>query len=152
MLSGVQIKQAMAEEEISIEPFDEELIDGMVYEVRLGSKIWIPKPGQVVDLREKTDPEYEETEMEDEGFLLEPGMFVVSETKETITLSRKIAAMLDGRTKLAKLGVAIYQASYFCDPGRSNKLTLEISNVGPFKVKLYSGMKVGSVVFFGTEG
>ena len=148
MLGKEQIVKAVRDKEIIIDPFNKELIDEVTYNVRLGNIIQIPKEHQFIDLQKLIDGEYGEVKIGTEGFVLEPKMFVLGKTFELITLSSKLGAILDGRTTLAKLGISIYQASNFCDPGRSTQLTLEIFNAGVFRVKLYTGMKIGSLVFF----
>lgn len=148
MLRDKKVRSLVASEDLVIDPFEDGLLEETKYEVRLGSELWIPKAGQVIDLRKDEVADYEERLMDDDGFVLEPKMFLLGQTLEMIGLPSKVGAMLDGKTKLAKMGVSIHQSSTVCDPGRKNKLTLEIFNAGEFRVRLYPRMRVGALVFF----
>lgn len=146
MLGKKQILKALAEKEIVIEPFDESLLEAASYGIRLGTELRIVKAGAVIDLRNE-EFVFEIVKLEEQGYHLQPGEFVLGSTMETVTLGKRMGAWLDGRMKLARYGVSVHQASSFCDPDRSNVFTLEIFNAGKNSVALYPGLRVGALVF-----
>ncbi|MBI2171865.1 MAG: dCTP deaminase [Chloroflexi bacterium] len=75
-------------------------------------------------------------------FRLEPGNFVIAKTLERITLPLTIAGRVEGKSSLARLGIAVHITAPKIDPGFSNNITLEIFNLGPFTVALRAGMSI----------
>jgi dCTP deaminase len=84
----------------------------------------------------------------DEPFVLHPGEFVLGSTFETVTLPDDIAARLEGKSSLGRLGLLTHSTAGFIDPGFSGHVTLELSNVATLPIKLWPGMKIGQLCFF----
>lgn len=84
----------------------------------------------------------------DEAFVLHPGEFVLASTYEVITLPDDIAARLEGKSSLGRLGLVTHSTAGFIDPGFSGHVTLELSNLATLPIKLLPGMKVGQFCFF----
>src|SRR6201991_1932185 len=84
----------------------------------------------------------------DEAFLLPPGEFVLASTYEVITLPDDLAARLEGKSSLGRLGLLTHSTAGFIDPGFSGHVTLELSNVATLPIKLWPGMKIGQVCVF----
>lgn len=84
----------------------------------------------------------------DEPFILHPGEFVLGSTLERVTLPDDIAARLEGKSSLGRLGLLTHSTAGFVDPGFSGHVTLELSNVATLPIKLWPGMKVGQLCFF----
>ncbi len=84
----------------------------------------------------------------DEPFILHPGEFVLASTYEVITLGDDIAARLEGKSSLGRLGLVTHATAGFIDPGFSGHVTLELSNVATLPIKLWPGMKIGQFCFF----
>ncbi|MVA75278.1 dCTP deaminase [Auraticoccus sp. F435] len=85
----------------------------------------------------------------DEPFILHPGEFVLGSTLETVTLADDVAARLEGKSSLGRLGLLTHSTAGFIDPGFSGHVTLELSNVATLPIKLWPGMKIGQLCFFG---
>ncbi|MBV0895894.1 dCTP deaminase [Microbacterium sp. NC79] len=83
-----------------------------------------------------------------EPFILHPGEFVLGSTYEQITLPDDIAARLEGKSSLGRLGLLTHSTAGFIDPGFSGHVTLELSNVATLPIKLWPGMKIGQLCFF----
>ncbi len=81
-------------------------------------------------------------------FVLHPGEFVLGSTYERISLAADIAARLEGKSSLGRLGLLTHSTAGFIDPGFSGHVTLELSNTSTMPIKLYPGMKVGQFCFF----
>lgn len=84
----------------------------------------------------------------DEAFILHPGEFVLGSTFEQVTLADDIAARLEGKSSLGRLGLLTHSTAGFIDPGFSGHVTLELSNVATLPIKLWPGMKIGQLCFF----
>ncbi|MGM9185263.1 dCTP deaminase, partial [Campylobacter jejuni] len=52
-----------------------------------------------------------------EGFVLHPGEFVLGSTLETITLPDDLAARVEGKSSLGRLGLLTHATAGFVDPG-----------------------------------
>ncbi len=84
----------------------------------------------------------------DEPFVLHPGEFVLGSTFEQVTLPDDIAARLEGKSSLGRLGLLTHSTAGFVDPGFSGHVTLELSNVATLPILLWPGMKIGQMCFF----
>jgi dCTP deaminase len=84
----------------------------------------------------------------DEPFILHPGEFVLGSTFEFVTLPNDIAARLEGKSSLGRLGLLTHSTAGFVDPGFKGHVTLELANVSNLPIKLWPGMKVGQLCFF----
>ncbi|WP_433913714.1 dCTP deaminase [Brevibacterium litoralis] len=101
------------------------------------------------------DPATEQSELThlvevdpDEAFVLHPGEFVLGATLEEVTLPADIAARLEGKSSLGRLGLLTHSTAGFVDPGFTGHITLELSNVATLPIKLWPGMKIGQLCFF----
>jgi dCTP deaminase len=83
----------------------------------------------------------------DEPFILHPGEFVLGSSFEIVTLPDDLAARLEGKSSLGRLGLLTHSTAGFVDPGFSGHVTLELSNVATLPIKLWPGMKVGQLCF-----
>ena len=59
-----------------------------------------------------------------------------------------IAARVEGKSSLGRLGLLTHATAGFVDPGFSGHVTLELANVATLPIKLYPGMKIGQFCFF----
>ncbi|MFC5337439.1 dCTP deaminase [Leucobacter denitrificans] len=84
----------------------------------------------------------------DEGFILHPGEFVLGSTFELVGLPDDIAARLEGKSSLGRLGLLTHSTAGFIDPGFEGHITLELSNVSTLPIRLWPGMKIGQLCFF----
>ncbi len=150
MLSNVSIKKYLDSGDIIIEPWGEKMMGAARVSIHLGERILLPKGEAIVDVVKEIAPEYEEIQLTaQKPFQLEPGAFILSETFEQIGLSEKIGMLLDGRSTLARLGLAVTQTAMIVDTGQKPKrMTLEIKNNGPHPILLYPKMKFCHACFF----
>jgi dCTP deaminase len=84
-----------------------------------------------------------------DGITVNPGQFILAHTLEYIRLPRNIAAQIEGRSSFARLGIQVHMTANLVESGFEGSLTLEIANIGPSAVKLYPGMRIGQLRFFG---
>ena len=88
------------------------------------------------------------------SFTLEPGKFVLAWTAEEVTLPEKsrLAARVEGKSSLARLGVGIHVTAPVIHSGFSGNIQLEMFNLGPHRIVLDAGMRVCQLVFEQTYG
>lgn len=84
----------------------------------------------------------------EDPFVLHPGEFVLGSTYEEVSLPEDIAARLEGKSSLGRLGLLTHSTAGFIDPGFTGHITLELSNTATMPIKLYPGMKIGQLCFF----
>ncbi len=84
----------------------------------------------------------------DEPFILHPGEFALASTYEVITLPDDVAARVEGKSSIGRLGLLTHATAGFIDPGFSGHVTLELSNVATLPIKLWPGMKIGQLCMF----
>ncbi len=60
----------------------------------------------------------------------------LAQTQEKITLSHKVAARVEGRSSLARVGLIVHLTAPTIQSGFDASITLEMINFGPFHLKL----------------
>ena len=83
-----------------------------------------------------------------DAFILHPGEFALGATFEQVSLPDDIAARLEGKSSLGRLGLITHSTAGFVDPGFTGHVTLELANVATLPIKLWPGMKIGQFCFF----
>jgi len=73
---------------------------------------------------------------------------VLGSTLEAVTLPDDLAARLEGKSSLGRLGLLTHSTAGFIDPGFTGHVTLELSNVANLPIKLWPGMRIGQIAFF----
>lgn len=151
LLSDRDILAEIDAERIGLDPFDPAMIQPSSIDVRLDKFFRVfdnhkyPHIDPAADQSDLT----REIEVEgDDAFILHPGEFVLGSTYELVTLPDDIAARLEGKSSLGRLGLMTHSTAGFIDPGFSGHVTLELANVATLPIKLYPGMKIGQVCYF----
>jgi dCTP deaminase len=151
LLSDRDILAEINEGRVSLEPYEANMIQPSSIDVRLDKFFRIfdnhkyPHIDPAVDQPELTR-EIEVTG--DDAFVLHPGEFVLGSTYEYVTLPDDVAARLEGKSSLGRLGLMTHSTAGFIDPGFQGHITLELANVATLPIKLYPGMKIGQMCFF----
>ncbi|MDB5510740.1 MAG: deoxycytidine triphosphate deaminase [Enterovirga sp.] len=88
------------------------------------------------------------------AYTLLPKAFVLAWTKEEVTLpeTSRIAARVEGKSSLARLGVGIHVTAPTIHSGFTGTIQLEMFNFGPHKIVLEAGMRVCQLIFEQTYG
>ncbi len=104
-------------------------------------------PTKLSDIRGKIESSTEPLEIRgDQPYVLGPGNFVLGTTAEKVTLSNALAARVEGKSSLARFGVAVHLTAPKIDPGYSNTITLELINLGPYRVYLSPLMEIAVLI------
>jgi len=136
---------------VSLDPFEPDMVQPSSVDVRLDRFF------RVFDnhLYPHIDPAEDQPDLTrpvepvgQEPFILHPGEFVLGSTYEVVGLPDDIAARLEGKSSLGRLGLLTHSTAGFIDPGFSGHVTLELANVANLPIKLWPGMKIGQLCFF----
>lgn len=151
LLSDIDIEGSIDSGDITITPYDRSLLQPASIDVRLGKRFRTFDSNRYthIDPAQQQDNLTTLVELDlRECFILHPGEFALATTMETIALSDLLAARLEGKSSLGRLGLMTHSTAGFIDPGFSGQITLELSNVSNLPIKLYPGMRIGQVCFF----
>ena len=77
---------------------------------------------------------------------IEPGEFTLAYTQEYIEIPRYLAARVEGRSTLARLGLSIHQTAPTVHATFKGQLRLEIMNNGPVTCKLTPGIAICQLI------
>ena len=83
---------------------------------------------------------------EQQSFTICPGDLVLAYTKEAIRLPNYLAARIEGRSSLARLGISIHQTAPTIHATFDGQLRLEISHNGPYKCSLRPGERICQII------
>ena len=151
LLSDRDILAEIHAKRIVVEPYDEAMVQPSSIDFRLDRYFrvfenhrypHIDPAADQSDLTRQVEP------VGDEPFILHPGEFVLGSTYEVVTLPDDLAARVEGKSSLGRLGLLTHATAGFVDPGFSGHVTLELANVATLPIKLYPGMKIGQLCFF----
>ena len=151
LLSDRDIRAAIEVRDVVLEPFAAELVQPSSVDVRIDRyyRLFDNHKYAVIDPAQEQPELTRLVEVEpDEPFVLHPGEFVLASTYEVVTPAASIAARLEGKSSLGRLGLLTHSTAGFIDPGFSGHVTLELSNVATLPIKLWPGMKIGQLCFF----
>lgn len=145
------IRRLIRDRQITIwpEPTDDQFqpasldihLDRFFLRPRIGELIGVIDPAVEQDLMEPVEMDG------DRPYILGAHSFALGSTLETVSLGTRVAAQVDGRSSIGRLGTLIHVTAGWIDPGFIGTVTLELVNLAPWPVKLYPGMRIGQLVF-----
>jgi dCTP deaminase len=151
LLSDRDIKAELDAGRVVLEPADPAMVQPSSVDVRL-DKFFRLFDNHTYPVIDPSQDQPELTRLVEaqpgEPFVLHPGEFVLASTLEVVTLPDDIAARLEGKSSLGRLGLLTHSTAGFIDPGFSGHVTLELSNVATLPILLWPGMKIGQLCFF----
>ncbi len=151
LLSDRDIRAELESGRVQLDPLDLGMIQPSSIDVRLDKyfRLFDNHKYPFIDPAEEQPDLTRAVEVHpDEPFILHPGEFVLGSTFELVTLPDDVAARLEGKSSLGRLGLLTHSTAGFVDPGFSGHVTLELSNVATLPIKLWPGMKIGQLCFF----
>lgn len=150
LLSDCDIQAELDTGRVRLVPYAGGMLQPASIDVRLGAEFRIFDNHRY----ECIDPTVEQLHMtslvavpEEGAFVLHPGEFVLASTLEQVTLPDDLAARLEGKSSLGRLGLVVHSTAGFIDPGFTGHVTLELSNVANLPIRLRPGMKIGQLCF-----
>ena len=151
LLSDRDIRKEIESGRVMIDPYETVMIQPSSIDVRMDRYFRVFENHRYPHI----DPMVEQPDLTrlvepdgDEPFILHPGEFVLASTYEVVTLPDDVAARLEGKSSLGRLGLLTHSTAGFIDAGFSGHVTLELSNVATLPIKLWPGMKIGQLCFF----
>ncbi len=150
ILSDQDIVQAVQGRGLVIKPFDRRSVQPSSYDVHLADKLLIFDNhfhGEV-DIRKKITASHLLKIDEQRGFVIHPHEFILGSTVETFRIPADLAAKLEGKSSLGRLGLIIHATAGYVDPGFEGQLTFEMSNISRVPIRIYPRIKVAQICFF----
>lgn len=150
ILSDLMIQEKINTKEILIAPFNEQLLQGTSYDLRLDN-IFV----NIVD-NNKAKEEYFDTMRDrvdyvaslDDSFILPAKRRVLATTMEKAgSLSSTITTSIQAKSSWGRHGLEVCSCAGWGDPGYATHWTLEIFNKNEYAIKLEKGMVVAQIVF-----
>ncbi|MGC0141737.1 MULTISPECIES: dCTP deaminase [unclassified Pseudactinotalea] len=151
LLSDRDIRAELDAGRLGLDPFEASMVQPSSVDVRLDRffRLFDNHKYRVIDPAADQPDLTRLLEAEpDEPFVLHPGEFVLGSTYELITVPDDIAARLEGKSSLGRLGLLTHSTAGFIDPGFSGHVTLELSNTATLPILLWPGMKIGQLCYF----
>lgn len=145
ILTGGAIAAAIASDEITIDPYSPDRLSPNSYDWRLGSMLRSCHG----DLDAAAPGDFVEQSIDDDGFVLRPGVLYLGHTLER-TGSERYAQFLNGDRTLGALGIWVHVSAPLGHAGHAIQWTLEIRTAHP--VRVYAGMTFGKLIFLETFG
>ena len=154
ILSDTDIREALKSGRLIIDPFPgDDDIDSTAVDLRFGDSLWTWNPTLTkvqgedikIDIEKFDYKEFSEQNLlvvprEDSGkFCVKPGKVYLGETYEKVNLpsGSRLAARVEGKSKLSRLGLAIHMTAPMIHSGSGlGIITLEMFNHGPFTLKI----------------
>ena len=150
LLSDRDIRAEIDLGRVKIEPYDASMVQPSSIDVRLDRffRTFENHRYPFIDPRQEQNELTRAVEVRhDESFVLHPGEFALGSTYEVVTLPDDLAARVEGKSSLGRLGLLTHATAGFVDPGFSGHVTLELSNVSTLPIMLWPGMKIGQLCF-----
>ena len=151
LLSDRDILAEIESGRVRLDPYEPSMIQPSSIDVRLDKFFRVFDNHKYAAI----DPAVEQPELtrlvetkSGEPFILHPGEFVLGSTYESVGLPDDIAARLEGKSSLGRLGLLTHSTAGFIDPGFEGNVTLELSNTATLPIYLWPGMKIGQLCFF----
>ena len=120
LISDRDIRAEIDSQRIVLEPYDPAMVQPSSVDVRIDKFFRLFDNHKYAHI----DPAEEQPELTrlvevepNEPFILHPGEFVLGSTYETVTLPDDIAARLEGKSSLGRLGLLTHSTAGFIDPG-----------------------------------
>jgi len=150
ILSDKDIKKALADKYITIDPLFPNSIQPASVDVHLGADFLVFKNTNniCIDPKEPIDDMMDSLSIdENRQFILHPGEFALGMTYETVSVPHDMVLQLNGKSSLGRIGLIVHATAGYVDPGNTLKITLELHNLANLPIKLYYKMPIAQVAF-----
>ena len=136
--------------------------EGVGIDLRLGSVHKIIKggafiqgdSGQVLGNRKGVETKevaiFIENQDEQAWVVIKPGEYYLVQTYEEVNTPDDLMPIIHPRTSLFRSGLLLLNSK--TDPGYNGKLTMGLTNLSPFPVKLQMGARICNIIFHKIEG
>jgi len=149
-LSDRDIRKAVQEGKIIIDPFDEDQLHVASYDVRLGNEFEVTERHNidVVDPVKKKYPKTRKIIIEEGGkLILHPGENVLGKQIEFIGCDLEHLILLSGKSSLARIGLVVHNTAMLFNPGHKFHPTFELVNTNNVPIILRPNMEIAQLLF-----
>src|SRR5262249_55596196 len=163
VLCDTEIRVALKNGQIIIDPApDADHISTSAVDLCLGDEFSRWKSAQVGGVTVTIDPSVpnfypqfaqsflETMPLDGDGTVtIQPRELILALTRERLELPEesRLAAWVEGRSSLARLGLGVHLTAPTIHAGFRGRITMEITNQGPFPIKLRPGLVICQLIF-----
>ncbi|MFH0752549.1 MAG: dCTP deaminase [archaeon] len=152
ILSKNEILKLIKKKKVVITPFSKNQVGPASIDLTLGNEFRVYKKKTKIDLKEATDYRKFTEPVTIDEITLKPREFILGISKEKIKLPLDICGILTGRSRFARLGLAIHATASLIQPGVNNKQVFEITNFSDNELTLHAGTKICQLMLVKTKG
>lgn len=148
-LSDKDIKHAVENKLITLEPFNEKQLQPASYDIRLGNTFVIndSHTTTVIDIERGILPKTQAIEVKDgEEFVLHPGVSILGYSKEKFG-SDEFLIEVNGKSSLARIGLIVHNSASIVNPGHFLNIALELCNLNNVPIILRPHMLIAQLTF-----
>lgn len=154
ILSGPEIKKQREAGKIKIDPWEDQNLGPNSYNLSLAPDLlWFPDEhrGKPIPAAFSMDRPQSGTPLiiPEEGLFLLPGYLYLGRTQER-TYTEGLVPMLEGRSSVGRLGLAVHITAGFGDDGFNGFWTLELFCIQP--IKIFSGIPIAQIFYHTMQG
>lgn len=147
LLSDRDIARELSTGALVLAPYRGDALQPASYDVTLGDR-FLTWPWDTWDVDARERPPMVEQPLEADGsLLLLAGEFALATTVERVEVPDYLAARYEGKSSVARLGLATHVTAGFIDPGFRGQVTLELANHSGRNLRLWPGMAIGQLSF-----
>ena len=148
ILTDRDIREFMRLGKIRFEPgISEDQIGPGSVDLTLSNRFWRLRADlELIDLSGMSFEDVSEEIIVDE-IVIPPHGLVIGMTREKVYVDDDVCGWIEGRSRYARMGLAIHSASGFIHPGSYNHQVLEISNLTPYSMRRRAGMRLVQFAF-----
>lgn len=153
MLADYGIRKQIQEGSLGVEPFVEDNLQPASLDVLLDDVVLVSHSSYgVVDPKVDQSHKLRPVDLtRGPTFILRPGQLALGSTVERFRIPGDLAARVEGKSSLGRLGLRVHSTAGFVDPGFCGQITLELSVCGEEPFVLHPGMKIAQVCFYRLE-
>lgn len=146
MFADHQIRSKIEFGYITVFPYDPLLVQPASLDMRLGSEFM--HYGRNSEPLDPEKPDENLKSFSSDKLVIYPGEFILGTTLELVGIGAKIAARVEGKSTLGRLGLIVHSTAGFVDPGFRGNITLEMTNINTRPIILRAGMKICQIAFY----
>lgn len=152
VLSDSSIRACLAskaENRLRIAPLSNAAIQPDSIDLTLGPVLLIPHPGQIARPAQQEYPQkHASVSLLNGPYELKPGASVLGTVAETISMPDDLMGLLTVKSTWARL--FLHQPASVVDSGYTGRLTVELTNLGPYLIVLDAGVDIAQLLIFRT--
>jgi dCTP deaminase len=155
VLTRGEILREIENGRLALAPFDPAQVGPASIDLHLGEELRVPAPNSAepMHVTDDSDPNHGTRLVRLESpYVLAPGQTAHGVTRERLRLAPNLCAWIEGRSRIARFGLAVHVTSGFIHPGVDNHQVLELSNVSGRPLALHAGVRICQIVVERTEG